>query len=283
MKKGRLIFSGDTHGNIDLGKLNQSNIKKFLDSINEPNLNENDTIIVTGDFGLVWFNENHYKIKQDTYWQKWLIKKGCTIAFVDGNHENHEMLDNLPTEEKWGGLVGIVNVYNETKEIIDGKKVIVKTKIGEIYHLKRGEIYTINNKKILTIGGAQSQDKQHRKEFIDWWSREELSMSEQYHTMDNLDKHNWEVDYVITHTCPSEVGYKIAEKYWVGPYGDTSKYQRLLDKSIDTTSKFFDMLISNGLKFKEWHFGHWHEDCVIYPHSDKKYFCHYKNLMIGQV
>ena len=55
------------------------------------------------------------------------------------------MLSQLPIEEKWGGKVGVI--YTKSKPL---------------YHLKRGEIYTINGQTILTIGGAESQDKDIR-------------------------------------------------------------------------------------------------------------------------
>lgn len=274
---GRIIFSGDIHGNIDIGKLNGQNIKKHLKSIDdETPLNKDDIIIIVGDFGLVWYDETHNKFKEDLYWRKWLINKGCTIAFVDGNHENHNLLDNLPIEEKFGGKVGIVNVFNEEKIVFNGTKTKIRKEIGQIYHLKRGEIYTINDKKIFTFGSAESQDKAQRIPNVEWWSREESSLEEQAYALENLEKHNWEIDYVLSHTCPGDIGVKIAEKYWFGPYSSNPKYNKFIDKACDSTSKFFNMLIANGLKFKEWHFGHYHEDIVV----DKKFFGHYKEICI---
>ncbi len=55
------------------------------------------------------------------------------ILFIDGNHENFDMLYNLPIAEFGGGIVHKVD---------DG-----------IYHLIRGEVYNIDEKKFLYLVG----------------------------------------------------------------------------------------------------------------------------------
>jgi hypothetical protein len=52
-----IYVTGDTHGGIDIRKLNTKN---FPDS---KMVCKNDYIIVTGDFGFIWDGSN-----QDKYW-----------------------------------------------------------------------------------------------------------------------------------------------------------------------------------------------------------------------
>ena len=64
--------------------------------------------------------------------------------------------------------------------------------------------------------------------------------------IDNLAKHNYEVDYVITHCLPQDVAS--AAGYFGG----------------DILTNYFDKLITLGLKFIEWWSGHYHfNDTVL--------------------
>lgn len=51
-----------------------------------------------------------------------------------------------------------------------------------IVYLMRGQVFTIAGKKIFTFGGAQNHDIQ-----------------------DNMETHNYEVNYIITHCCLSDI------------------------------------------------------------------------------
>ena len=101
------------------------------------------------------------------------------MLFLDGNHENFDLLNQYPVVDYLGGKAH---------------------KISEnIYHLMRGEIFTIDGNKYFCMGGAESTDKEGRQEHISWWKEEIPSYAEMKHGMDNLEKHNWEVDYILTH------------------------------------------------------------------------------------
>ncbi|MFR4999999.1 MAG: metallophosphoesterase, partial [Slackia sp.] len=80
---GRVFITGDTHGPSEIRRLNTTfAIGDALD--------ENDYLIVCGDFGLVWADRSKY-----AYWLRWLEKKPFTTLFIDGNHENFDMLDSM--------------------------------------------------------------------------------------------------------------------------------------------------------------------------------------------
>lgn len=68
----------------------------------------------------------------------------------------------------------------------------------------------------------------------------------------NLEKVNYKVDFVITHTLPQSIV--------------TSMYGKGCD--IDKTSQYFDDLLDKRLKFNKWYAGHFH--------TEKDIFCDYR-------
>jgi len=251
----RIFVGGDTHGKQDIKYMNTWYSK------NHENISQEDIFIQLGDWGAIWFDKhNIHKYKKDLELQvKWSKKKFTTLV-VPGNHENYEIIDRLPSKEVFGGKVKVLsptNIYNRERIHKD------------IYLLQRGEIYTINGLKILALGGAMSHDKSTRTVGVDWWERELWSFEEESNCISNLDKVDWKVDFVVAHTCPEEVSRMILTRNGKEFY------------SIDPTSKFFSHLISEGLRFKEWHFGHWHEDGVYSMNIGEEYLtfkCHYTKI-----
>ena len=77
-----VYLTGDTHGDIDRfkhGKLRW--------------LGKRDTVVVLGDFGFVWDGSREEQKKLD-----WLRKRPYTLLFLDGSHENYDLLKQYPTE-----------------------------------------------------------------------------------------------------------------------------------------------------------------------------------------
>jgi len=145
-----VYITGDTHGGHDIRKISTKNWPK------QKELTKNDYLIIVGDFGLLFDNPIS---SQEEYWLNWLNEKNFTTLFVDGNHENFDLLSQLKETQKFGGPVGKV------KE--------------SIYHLKRGFVYVIDSKKIFVFGGANSIDKSQRIPYVSWWPQEIPSFSEQ--------------------------------------------------------------------------------------------------------
>lgn len=225
--------TGDTHLPIDISKLNR---KRFPE---QKQLTKDDNVIICGDFGLVWSNEQD---KSEKYWEKWLNSKRFTTLFVDGNHENHYKLcsgviapdvvdsdgnyvheSGYAIEKKFGGYVGKIS--------------------DSIYHLRRGEIYTINGKKYFVMGGAYSVDKANRTEGSTWWREEQANNREFYYGLDNLVANGNKVDYILGHTAPLSI---------------VSNYFNLYGK-YDSTTQYFDSVIES-VEFEKFYCGHWHED-----------------------
>lgn len=205
--------TGDCHGDYDGKKLGS---KKFPEGTV---CGREDVIAVAGDFGF-WWNSS----KNDIYWRKWLASKPFTIVFVDGNHENFPLMERSEQVEKFG------NVCNRL--------------LDNVYWLRRGKVYDINGWKTFCFGGAMSRDKAHRTTYIDWWPEELPTHAEFYAAEEELDRHGWNVDVVLTHTCPITFARDLVA---------------VAAPEQDPTEHMFQSFYER-LQFKKWYFGHFHMD-----------------------
>lgn len=206
-----IYVTGDTHANLDIGKLSSRRFKE------QKEMSKDDYLIVCGDFGLVWDGS-----AREMYWQDWLTGRNFTTLWIDGNHENFDILYEFPLTDKFGGKV---------REIAP-----------DIYHLDRGQVLTIDGKKIFVMGGAKSHDREYRIEHISWWEQEMPTSAEMERAIEALDKCGWEVDYVITHCAPKSVQKMVCSWY-----------------ENDPLVSFLER-VRTDLKFKRWYFGHYHID-----------------------
>lgn len=116
-----------------------------------------------------------------------------TTLWIDGNHENFDMLYQFPLEDRFGGKVRQI--------------------APDIYHLDRGQVLTIDGRKIFCMGGARSVDKAYRTEHISWWQQEMPSNEEMERAVCALEQHNWTVDFVVTHCAPRSIQTLLASWY----------------------------------------------------------------------
>jgi hypothetical protein len=210
-----IYVTGDTHGGADIRKLGS---KCFTGS---ENLTKKDYVIIAGDFGFVWDGG-----RRDAKWLAWLNKKPFTTLFIDGNHENFDILNGITATEWNGGMARFVE--------------------DSVIHLARGQVYTISGLKIFTFGGSESYDRFFRKEGVSWW-KSEMPAREEYDTgMENLKANGWKVDYIVTHSCPSYVLEKIKKRH--------NKPQRI------TGLEEYLQLVHKKASYGKWYFGHFHID-----------------------
>ena len=107
-----IFITGDTHGDVDYFKL------RLLKNNKHPTYN--DYLIICGDAAICWSKEDLPRFLN-------LYNAiGCTIIFVDGNHENFTMLNEMPLVEYLGALMHQIDKH--------------------IFHVLRGEIMTIENR-----------------------------------------------------------------------------------------------------------------------------------------
>ncbi len=214
-----MVFAcGDTHIPWDIHRL--LSFEKYQ------GFTKDDIMIVLGDFGLIW---KAFPDDREMCWTDWLDDRPYTIMFVDGNHENHFRLSRVKVIKKFGGKVGKIS--------------------RNIFHLKRGEIYTIEGKTFFTFGGAESYDKERRLLGISIWKEEVPSNEEMEYGLKNLEKHNNEVNFILSHTAPTS----FLNRYF-------KKLKLPHDKYInDPTVKYLDHIISN-MKFDRLYCSHFHDD-----------------------
>lgn len=156
-----IYLLSDLHGEFN-GEFN-----KYLEIATD-----DDLLVLLGDIGLAFEEKRDYKEFTEKF-----LKANKKIAFLDGNHENYDYLNNFPLEE-WNG--GQVHRLNEN-----------------IVHLMRGEVYTIENKTFFTFGGCKSSAKWKRMGL--WSEGEEGTQEEFQNAYSNLQKYNNKIDYILTH------------------------------------------------------------------------------------
>jgi len=208
--------TGDTHGEQLLWDMYISQILK----------NE-DTIIITGDFGAGFFDGRYWP---ESMFFDYVAEQAYTVLFVDGNHEHFDKLKRYEISEWHGGKVQFIR--------------------PNIIHLMRGEIYEIESKKMFVMGGGFSLDKDLRVPGRTWFPEEMPSEEEYQNAISNLRKHDYKVDYIITHTAP----------------GETVEYMSHLGKGIKSgvVEEFpltgFLNWVANTVSYDKWFFGHFHID-----------------------
>ena len=207
-----IYVTGDCHGNF----------RRFQSEYfpEQANMTKDDTVIITGDFGGVWFGDS-----RDDETLGWLERLPFTLAFVCGNHENYDALERYPVAEWHGGKVHRVRPH--------------------VLHLMRGQIFELESYRFFTMGGAKSHDTNHRINHISWW-RQELPSDEEYsEALQNLERYNWQVDYIITHCAPTSIA--------------------LMGSRHNEADRLTDFLqeVRERAKYYYWLFGHYHDNRAI--------------------
>lgn len=209
-----IFVTGDTHG--DLSRFSDPVVKK---------MKKDDLLIICGDFGFIWSGD-----KKEEKILESLSKLKFKVAFVDGEHENFDLLNKYELVDFYGG---------KARKILDN-----------VYHLQRGSVYKIEGNTIFTFGGGESVDKEERSLAGTWWECELPCLDEMREGVLNLNKCDRQVDFVITHEPPAKI-------------------KRLMSKpkSVTTNSlnAFLDEL-SENVKYKKWYFGSTHVDKNISIH-----------------
>lgn len=234
-----VYICGDTHADHDLGKL-----KAFRSAHSE--LTKEDFVIVCGDFGLLWnnpyFTERYGETvtfidsnPSDVNWSgdelnllNWHESCPWTTLWVDGNHENFDRLKTYPITEWHGG---------DVQKISDS-----------VIHLMRGQIYEIDGHTYFCMGGAMSTDRgpavgdEKYSAHKWWWPQEIPSIDEWDIAYQNLEMHDWEIDFVITHDTPASITMRLNANY-----------------RISQVSNMLEML-KQDITFSHWFCGHMHCD-----------------------
>lgn len=202
-----LYITGDVHA--DLKEFNE---RKFV------HIKKTDSIIICGDFGILWKGD---RIEQRNI--KAIGRKHHFTLFLDGTHENFDLLEEYPITEWNGGKVQVLS--------------------GNLMHLMRGQVYEIGGKKIFVFGGGESIDKEFRTERESWWPQEMPNAQEMQEGLRNLEGCGWKVDYIFTHSVPTT-------------------FRKLMEPEvthINPLNAYLDE-IREKCAYEKWIFGSYHRD-----------------------
>lgn len=194
-----------------------------------------DTLIICGDFGFLWNGS-----KDEINVLKKLSKKRYNICFIDGTHENFDMLDKLKVKMWNGGKVHQIS--------------------DNIFHLMRGQVFTIDGKKIFTMGGGESPDIDIRFEMNTWSEKEIPTRAELVEGVENLQKNHAKIDIVVSHEPPAKIK-------------DFLLIETKDSASITAINTYLED-VGKTCSFNHWYFGSLHMDKYI----SKTHICVYRKV-----
>ncbi len=168
---GKIYLVSDPHGDVS-----SPGIQDYLEVATDE-----DLLIILGDlfFG---FGEGGADFTE------WIIKQNKNIAFIDGNHDNYDLIWSYP-EETWHG--GRVNRISE-----------------HVVYLRRGEIYDLFGRSVFVMGGCISSQKWHEAGLAS--PKENPSEEEISRAIANLASRDNKVDYILTHKYESGIDGNIS-------------------------------------------------------------------------
>lgn len=205
-----IILTSDIHGHLGLEWLSGE--------LSKIDLTDKDHLIILGDAGIVWDENEHQGVK------KFYDNLPCTVLFLDGNHENFDLLDSMP----------VINVYGGRAHKVS----------NNIVHLMRGETYTIESRTFFVFGGGYSAKKKDGTSPVFIWEREMPNETEYENGTENLRLIGNKVDYIITHVAPTEIASRLGKI----PVEEEKELNDYLTR------------VSTDNDYSEWFFGHYHLD-----------------------
>jgi len=207
-----IYITGDMHG--DLPRFKSKEMRK---------LRKNDYLIVCGDFGFVWDGSD-----KERKLLKWIGKRRYHVLFVEGTHDNLDLLYEYPQTEWQGGMVREIS--------------------GKLRLLCRGSVFQLERLCLFTFGGGSSEDADIRREARTWWSSELPTQEEVAAAWENLRLHDCQVDYIITHQGS----------------GRARQCLSIIEHGTSILDTFLDEVRAT-CKHKRWFFGGAHLDKFLPP------------------
>lgn len=157
----RVAFAGDWHMNAAWA----------VKAIYHAKSRGADVIVHLGDYAYTFDAEFVHKV------EKALARTGLPLLFVDGNHENFDLLYQQPI----GG--------NGLRQIS-----------AHVAHLPRGFRWEWGAVRFLAMGGAYSVDRPYRVPGGSWWPEETITSRQVYEAAEP-----GFCDVLISHDCPAGV------------------------------------------------------------------------------
>lgn len=208
-------ITGDTHGDFE----------RVFQFCEEYETTTDDVLIILGDAGINFgLNDRDTRLKQE------LAQLPITLFCIHGNHEERPYMIDTYEELEWNQ--GIVYWEEDYPNILFAKD---------------GEIYDFEGRKCIAIGGAYSIDKYYRlRNGWPWFETEQPSEEIKDYVESQLDKAEWRVDCVLSHTVPL-------------PYEPTWAFIPGVNQaSVDKSTENWLAWIEENLSYENWYAGHYH-------------------------
>ena len=205
-----IYVTGDLHG--DLQRFKEKAIRR---------LGRGDFLLCCGDFGFVWDGS-----AAEEKVLSWIGKRRFTTLFVDGCHDNLDLLARYPQEERWGGRVRPIS--------------------GRLFHLCRGTVVHLDGISVFALGGGVTPSLDGLVPGLSWWP-EELPSQEELDAAWEAYRRAGGAQVILTHDCPSSLLGCMAGE------GTPNRLQLFLER-----------LRREG-GFDRWYFGRYHQDRQIPP------------------
>jgi hypothetical protein len=228
-----ILLSGDFHGNA-AGELSILTKKYLRSKYGAEKYKSISCHIILGDGGFLWPDNE----RTDAFNYKVLGRRPFPVLSVLGNHEP---VYGMPLDEVDIGI---------------GETVYLVKKEPLVAYLKRGKVYHIDGLEFLVMGGALSIDQEYRVPGRSWWKEEYWSCREQS-DLSRLLTVCGEFDYVLAHTGPNNINYKLFGDLFPGSSKFTDEVANLNER------------VDAQINCKGWFCGHWHQD-RIYHDGEKK-------------
>lgn len=255
-----IYVTGDIHGN----PIERFSFKHHPE-LRE--LTEYDYMFILGDCGVPFYNPDlHFYDqwtkpgleKREHYLLNWLNKKPWTTFFIRGNHDNIDLINEMPWTQKFHANV---------------RQMKYQDKIyNNIFYIDTPQLMYLEGKKILIIPGAESHDVDYLFEYDDpnikfyikhllrkeqtegipayyrinhfsWWENEGVDENKLRKLFQEIPS---EVDYIFTHAPCGEL-----RKYWSFP-------DRPAREKPAPSEQILADLVYNNIKYKLWVHGHFH-------------------------
>lgn len=203
--KDEILFNPEIHQITVFGDWH-GNRKWAVGQLNHCRNDGSDIFFHVGDFGVWGWPEDDFvhAVNEE------LVQQGKELWFIDGNHENFHILENLQSDDRGLGKVA-----------------------SNIFHVPRGMKWRWGKTDIIALGGAVSIDREFRKVGVSWFPQEQI-------TRDDLEKalSQGHADIIFTHDAP-EITWESRTYGWP---------QYLLDESAITRRYIAELIRSSGAR-----------------------------------
>ena len=250
-----LYVTGDIHADVEsrFGYRRRPGVRQFT---------SNDIVVILGDWGIPW---DHTTAAEDCYKAKFIDSKPWTTIALRGNHDNTNLMREMPQEEKFGGKVRRLAVANDKGETYICNHVFI---------VDEPTILTLEGERCLCIPGADSHDmgldttNPRGKAIIDksdprwrmfrnkyrhwstlyrvlnesWWEDEAIDIEKCAALLEN---ENSNFDFIFTHDFPA-----IINEHYKRP-GDPARMK-------STEGELYLEELRKTLNFDCWFHGHLH-------------------------